>query len=150
MGNNVRFNNINYDVEKLMVFKGEGTLAEVGGTEVIDCDTVATVDDPRVKNRVVVPRDGKFVTLLKPANPGKGSEKRVTILSKFVLKKVAAPVFKEAPRQAPFVDQRPVYQSRPDFQPRVYPQQEQGYRERGTFSTPNNGFNNRNTRNSNV
>lgn len=106
MPNTVRFNNVNYDVEKLLVFKTQGTLVDAKDTEITETEQVATVDDPRLKHRLVVAVGGKFIVLVKPLKADKYSDSKVTIMTKLVLKKVSAPEYVE-PRQQTFDERYP-------------------------------------------
>lgn len=106
MSNTVRFNDVNYDIEKLLVFKSQGTLVDVKNTEITQTEQVATVDDPRLKHRLVVCVGGKFVVLVKPLNSDKYADSKVIIMTKLVLKKVVAPVYVEQ-RQQTFEERYP-------------------------------------------
>ncbi len=145
MTKTVRFNSINYSVEKLIAFKGQGTLVDVGDAKVVENPQTATVSDERLKHRLVVCVGGSFIVLVKPEKSSDYANSKVTIITKLVLKKVAAPTLPANDLRPPYVppmDLQNRYEGRYTGQPR-----QDSYRARSPQTQPNdNGYGNRNNR----
>lgn len=85
MSDTVIYNGVSYDVEKILMIRGEGARVKIDKNKQTNVEQAVCSD--KTNYPIVVPVGDTFFTLIKPAVEAKNST-TVFVLSKFILKKL--------------------------------------------------------------